>query len=149
MKQTNNKKRVIIGWREWLALPALGIEHIKVKVDTGARTSAIHTDFIEPYDNNGAPYVRFGLSDTIDHEKKTVVCEAPVLDKRVITSSSGEKERRYVISTPIALGGVTKDIELTLTNRSTMKFKMLLGRTALSNDFKVAPEKSYMMGRPA
>jgi hypothetical protein len=149
MKPSNNKKRVAIGWREWLSLPALGIDHIKVKVDTGARTSAIHTDFIEPYDNNGASYVRFGLSNTACEKTTTVVCEAAILDNRVITNSSGEKERRYVINTQITLGDVTKDIEITLTNRSTMKFKMLLGRTALSNDFSVMPEKSYVMGRPA
>lgn len=148
MKQTNNNNLVTIGWREWLALPTLGIDNIKVKVDTGARTSAIHTDFIEPYDNNGAPYVRFGLSNTIGDEEHIIVCEAPILDQRQITSSSGEKETRYVINTQMTLGGITKDIELTLTNRSTMKFKMLLGRTALSKDFNVAPGKSYVMGRP-
>lgn len=148
MKQTNNNNRVTIGWREWLALPMLGIDNIKVKVDTGARTSAIHTDFIEPYNNNGTPYVRFGLSNTIGDDEQIIVCEAPILDQRQITSSSGEKEARYVINTQMALGGITKDIELTLTNRSTMKFKMLLGRTALSKDFNVAPGKSYVMGRP-
>jgi hypothetical protein len=149
MKQTNNNTRVTIGWREWLALPTLGIDNIKVKVDTGARTSAIHADYIELYDNNGAPYVRFGLSNTIGDDVQKIVCEAPILDQREITSSSGEKEARYVINTQMTLGGITKDIELTLTNRSTMKFKMLLGRTALSKDFNVAPDKSYVMGRPA
>lgn len=149
MKQTNTKNRITIGWREWLALPTLGIDNIKVKVDTGARTSAIHTDFIEPYDNNGEPWVRFGLDNLIDGNHQKIVCEAAILDHRVITSSSGEKEGRYVINTEIALGGIIKNIELTLTNRSTMKFKMLLGRTALSKDFNVAPGKSYVMGRPA
>jgi hypothetical protein len=148
MKQTNNTTGVTIGWREWLALPTLGIDNIKVKVDTGARTSAIHADFIDPFDNAGEPYVRFGLVNNIGGDQQKIVCEAPVLDKRVITSSSGEKECRYVIGTKIILGGITKDIELTLTNRSTMKFKMLLGRTALSKDFNVAPGKSYVMGRP-
>jgi hypothetical protein len=149
MKQNNNNNRVTIGWREWLALPTLGIDNIKVKVDTGARTSAIHADHIELYDNNGASYVRFGLSNTIGDDVQKIVCEAPILDQREITSSSGEKEARYVINTQMTLGGITKDIELTLTNRSTMKFKMLLGRTALSKDFNVAPDKSYVMGRPA
>ncbi|MFT4609577.1 MAG: hypothetical protein ACJA1S_001694 [Cellvibrionaceae bacterium] len=148
MKQTKKITGVTIGWREWLALPTLGIDNIKVKVDTGARTSAIHADFIEPFDNNGELYVKFSLTNNIGGDKQKMVCEAPVLDKRVITSSSGEKECRYVITTKIILGGITKDIELTLTSRSTMKFKMLLGRTALSKDFNVAPGKSYVMGRP-
>ena len=147
MKQTNNTDGITIGWREWLALPTLGIDNIKVKIDTGARTSAIHADFIEPFDKNGQLCVRFGLINRVAGASQKRICEASVLDKRVITSSSGEKECRYVISTTIMLGGITKDIELTLTNRSTMKFKMLLGRTALSKDFNVAPGKSYMMGR--
>jgi hypothetical protein len=148
MKQTNNTNIITIGWREWLALPTLGIANIKVKVDTGARTSAIHADYIEPFDNNGALYVRFALVSNLHGASKKTVCEAPVLDKRIITSSCGDKECRYVIITKIRLGGITKEIELTLTNRSTMKFKMLLGRTALSKDFNVAPSRSYVMGRP-
>ncbi len=158
MKKNNNNIAVTIGWREWLALPDLGISNIKVKVDTGARTSALHSDFIEPFEKDGTPYVKFGLSDyfssddldSIDDNdnKQQIICEAPTLGQREITSSSGEKETRYVINTQIALGGITKDIELTLTNRSTMKFKMLLGRTALAKHFNVAPGKSYLMGRP-
>ncbi len=158
MKKSNNKTVVTVGWREWLALPDLGISNIKVKVDTGARTSAIHTDFIEPFERDGISYVRFGLSDyfcsdNIDNtkatgEKQQIICEAATLGQREITSSSGEKEIRYVINTQMSLGEITTDIELTLTNRSTMKFKMLLGRTALAKHFNVAPGKSYLMGRP-
>ncbi len=135
-----------IGWREWLALPALNIPSIKAKVDTGARTSALHAFFVEPFIEDGMQMVRFGvhpLPKSLDIE---IICVAPVKDFREISDSGGHKEMRYVIETEVVLGETSRLIEMTLTNRDNMKFRMLLGRTAMAG-LLVAPDKSYLTGR--
>ena len=141
--ETNN---VTIGWREWLALPSLNIPAVKAKVDTGARTSALHAFFVEPFEDNGMQMVRFGVHPLQKRLDIEIFCVTPVKDFREISDSGGHREMRYVIETEVLLGESSRSIEMTLTNRDNMKFRMLLGRTAMAG-LLVVPDKSYLTGR--
>jgi len=140
--------RTMIGWREWVALPELDIPHLKVKVDTGARTSALHAFELETYHQNGILMVRFAIHPLQKNLAIVKYCTAPVVDERLVSDSGGHKEKRYVITTPISMGDQVWPIELTLTNRDTMKFRMLLGRTGMEKKFLVKPDASYLLGKP-
>lgn len=139
----------MIGWREWVALPGLGIPAIKVKVDSGARTSTLHAFMVEPFEERGKLKVRFGLHPFQKRRDIEVFCEAEVVDHRVISDSGGHRETRYVIRTPMKLGELEYPIELTLTNRDTMMFRMLLGRTGIPENFFINSRASYLSGKPA
>ena len=139
--------KIIIGWREWLALPDLGVRAIKAKIDTGARTSALHTFGLEPFEEGGILKVKFGVHPLQKRKDVEVDCVADVVDRRRVTSSDGQSERRYVIRTTVAMGELKWPIELTLTNRKSMRFRMLIGRAALSKRLLVDPAKSYQSGR--
>ena len=141
------QKKIIIGWREWLALPDLGIQAIKAKVDTGARTSALHTFGLEPFEKGGILKVKFGIHPLQRRKDIEINCVADVVDRRRVTSSAGQSEMRYVIRTSVALGEIRWPIELTLTNRKSMRFRMLLGRAAISEHLLVDPARSYLTGR--
>lgn len=134
----------LLGWREWAALPTLGIDRIKVKVDTGARTSALHTFRIEPWQRDGQSWVRFWVHPLQRSEAAIRVCSAPVADRRLVRDSGGHQELRYVIRTPVALGNASWPIEVTLTDRDSMGFRMLLGRTAIRGRYLVDPGASYL-----
>ena len=136
----------IIGWREWVGLPDLGIGWVKAKIDTGARTSALHAFELERFTQDEQPWVRFSMHPKQKDIHAVVYCTAPVVDERMVTDSGGHKESRPVITTTLQINGATRSIEVTLTDRDSMLFRMLLGRTAIKHSFLVSPGQSFMLG---
>jgi hypothetical protein len=143
MKQ-RKKELPLIGWREYLALPILGIDKIKVKIDTGARTSALHALHIHTYKEKGQEMVKFQVHPIQRETHTTINCIAPLLEYRHVTNSGGHTQLRPVIITPVKLGMYQWNIELTLTNRDVMGFRMLLGRQAVKNRFLVDSGQCFL-----
>lgn len=139
------KEKMIVGWRESLSLPALGIDKINAKIDTGARTSCLHAFKIESFLNQDELWVRFWMHPLQHNDDLVVVCEAKVVDERTVRDSGGHEETRYVVQSDICLGGETWPAELTLTNRENMAFRMLLGRTAMHHRIIVDPTASFLI----
>ena len=140
-------KKIIVGWREMLALPELGIEQIKAKVDTGARSSCLHTFKIEPFNKEDELWVRFWIHPIQKNDDFVQVCEAQVIDQRTVKDSGGHEEQRYVINTMLRFNGEEWPIEVTLTNRNLL-FRMLLGRTAMNDRIIVDPAASFLIAAP-
>jgi hypothetical protein len=138
----------IIGWREWIALPGLGVQAIKAKVDTGARSSALHAFDLEHFDRDGIGMVRFQAHPIQRDDRHIVTAEAVLLEERVVRNSGGQEELRPVIETTVQVGQHTWVIELTLTNRDQMGFRMLLGRQAVRRRYLVDPGHSYLQSLP-
>jgi hypothetical protein len=140
------KVKTTIGWAEWVQMPQIGLPFIKAKSDTGARTSALHAFNIEPFSYKGAPWVRFKIHPLQGNNTVTVTCEAPVIDRRAVTDSGGKSEKRLVIETFATVGDITRAIEITLTNRERMAFRMLLGRQAMERfGFIVDPAHATLL----
>ncbi len=139
-----------IGWREWVSLPSLGLDSIKAKIDTGARTSCLHAFSVRGFRRAGDPWVRFSMHPDQASTARVVECVARVIDRRAVTDSGGHTRTRYVIESDLCVGGEAWPAEITLTNRDTMRFRMLIGRTALKNRFLVDPALSFVTGgKPA
>ena len=150
MGQSVVKKEItkkLIGWREWVSFPDLGIERIKAKIDTGARTSVIHAFRIRKIYDENASYVEFYLHPVQRRRSPEFKCTAQIVDERTVKSSNGETESRYVISTPMRLGEDIWPVELTLSNRDQMGFRVLAGRAAIRGRYTVDPGSSFRLGR--
>lgn len=147
MKKQNIKDKVVVGSQEWCALPTIGIPAIKARVDSGAKTSSIHAFNIQPFKRNDISWISFEVHPLQNNRRAVVRCEAPVVDRRVVKSSSGFSEKRYVIKIPVVIGDNSWDIEITLANRDSMGYRMLLGREAMSGRMLVDPASSFCLGQ--
>lgn len=137
-----------IGWREWISFPELDIPPLKAKIDTGARTSALHAFKLIYFTENNIQKVRFYIHPRQRKSKPVIKCIAPLKEMRWVTDSGGHREQRPVIETLIKIGGLTWPIEITLTSRDDMRFRMLLGRTAMKNkQLIIDPSASYLFGK--
>lgn len=140
--------KVIVGSEEWCTFPELNIPTIKARVDSGAKTSALHAINISPFTKDGENWVKFDINPLQNNTKVVIHCEAPLIDKRIVKSSSGYREKRYVIKSELKVGDARWHVEITLTNRDSMGFRMLLGREAMSGRIIVDPEQRYLLGQP-
>lgn len=138
--------RIIVGSEEWCAFPTLGIHAVKARVDSGAKTSALHAFNIRSFNRNGELWVGFDIHPIQKSDSTVLRCESPVFDRRTVRSSNGTSERRFVIRVPMTLAGSTWDVELTLTNRDTMGYRMLLGREAMQGRMLVDPSAHFNLG---
>jgi ribosomal protein S6--L-glutamate ligase len=141
------QNKIILGSEEWFSFPDLKIPTIKARVDSGAKTSALHAINISPFLKDGNNWVKFDINPIQKNLKTIIHCEAPLVDKRIVKSSSGFREQRYVIQTTLGIGNASWPIEMTLTNRDSMGFRMLLGREAMSGRILVDPEQNYLLGQ--
>lgn len=142
-----SRQKLLVGWNEWCNLSKLGLPAIKAKIDTGAKTSSLHAFNIHAAIKNKKKYVYFQIHPLQNSRSFTKDCKALVIDERYITSSNGHKEFRYVISTPLTLADQTWDIELTLSNRDPLTFRMLLGREALNSRVIIDPAHTLLLGK--
>lgn len=136
------KPMPVVGWRELVHLPELGLHELPAKIDTGARTSSLHATVLERFERDGEQYVRFAVDFERQHVRQ--VCEAAHIDWRGITSSNGETQRRMIIKTPLRIGSLEFRVEISLADRSDMKFPMLIGRSALRRRFVVDSGHSWL-----
>jgi ribosomal protein S6--L-glutamate ligase len=145
MTSADQEGRLVLGWEEWIALPSLGLPAIKAKIDTGAKTSALHAEAIEPFGTASAPRVRFVIRPAPRRPEIAVTCTAPIIDRRAITSSNGIPEDRFVIAADLEIDGQRWPIEISLSDRREMHYRMLLGRQALlSGGVLVDPGASFV-----
>jgi hypothetical protein len=138
---------VILGWREWVALPDLGLPAIKAKIDTGAKTSALHAFRIQRFKHNGVDWLKFGIHPLQLNQSIVRECKAPLLDQRTVTDSGGHEEERFVIQTQLSIGNDLYPVELTLTDRDDMRFRMLLGRQGILKHMLVDASASFLLKR--
>jgi len=148
-KTYSMKDKPIIGWRERIDLPELGIFDLKAKIDTGARTSALHVTKVRPFQkSDGTEWLELHIpAIESDGSEQDIICEMPSFGKRSVKSSSGHLDERHVLTTTLSLGSFKGEIEITLTNRMSMRYSMLLGRTALRKHFHIDPGRSYLQSK--
>jgi hypothetical protein len=139
------RPKLIAGWREWGQLPDLNVEKIKVKLDTGAKTSSLHAFDISPFTHMGEEWLRFDVHPFQDSDSMAHTCTSPIVDYRWITSSSGHSQKRFIIQTTLKLGAFSSLIEISLANRDEMGFRMLVGRNALKGQILVDPSHSFLL----
>ena len=140
------KPRIEIGWCELVDIPSLGLDKVHAKMDSGAATSSIHATRIKPFERGGAAWVEFSFyASAKDH---VVRLQAPVIDRRNVRSSNGKEQLRYVIAAQLCLGKLCWDGQLTLANRGSMAFPVLIGRRGLKRGFLVNSSKKWMLGKP-
>ncbi|MBS2940316.1 ATP-dependent zinc protease [Nocardioides sp. J2M5] len=140
--------KVVVGWREWVGLPQAGVDFMKAKIDTGARSSSIHAFDLEAYEHDRAEWVRFSIHPWQKSDDDHVELSLPVLDMREVRSSNGQVEKRYAVALDVTLAGRTITTVMTLSNRDEMGFRMLIGREALERGFLVDSSLSYAGGKP-
>jgi ribosomal protein S6--L-glutamate ligase len=143
----NNIEKMIIGSEEWCQISQLGIPAVKARVDSGAKTSVLHAFNIQPFKRGTTPWVSFDVHPLQNNRSVFLRCEAPIIDRRMVKNTSGASEKRYVIKVPIRMKDQVWDIELTLTNRDSMGYRMLLGREAMNGKILVDPSASFNLGR--
>lgn len=141
------KTKTVIGWREWIHLPELSKRMIKAKIDTGARTSAIHAEDIKIFRRGQKRFARFKLLPDQKSERKSKIVEMEMVEKRKVRSSIGHESVRPVVKTELKIGEFIFPIELTLVNRDIMGFRMLIGREALKEHFLIDPQKSFLVSK--
>ena len=139
---------IVLGWREWLTLPELGVARMRAKIDTGARSSALHVDEQWRFVEGGVPWVGFRLTLGRAGAMRTLQARAPIYDERDVVDSGGHRGRRVFVCTSLRLAGIERRIEINLSDRRDMVFPMLLGRTALAGMFTVDPSCSFLHVRP-
>ena len=147
-RTTADSPLILAGWREWVSLPGVDVAWVKAKLDTGARSSAIHAFDLEDELRDGERWVRFWVHPWQATDADATRVECPVLDTREVRSSSGHAEERYVVAMDVTLMGRTIPTEMTLARRDEMGFRCLVGREALRQGFAVDPASSYLGGRP-
>ena len=146
MTQGAPPERIFLGWREWVALPGLGLPWVRAKVDSGARSCALHVDAHWRFTEGGAPWVGFRVAPGTGVPIESI---APVLEEREVTDSGGHRSRRVFLRTTMRLAGMEREIDINLSDRRGMRFPMLLGRTAMAGAFMVDPSRSFLHGRPS
>jgi len=139
---------IVAGWREWVTLPSLEVRWIKAKLDTGAKSSSLHAFDIEEFEKNGRPWVRFAIHPWQRSQAESVIVTSRVIDRRIVRSSSGHAEERIAVPMRVRLVGRVITVEMTLSNRDEMGFRMLLGREALAQGYLVDAAQSYVGGLP-
>jgi ribosomal protein S6--L-glutamate ligase len=145
MKKKLKKQRLVAGWREWAQLPELGVDYIKVKIDTGAKTSSLHAFQLSTVKHGGQDYVKFDIHPIQDNDTVIYTCISPIVDYRWITSSTGHRQQRFIIETQLKIGDYNSLVQLSLANRDEMGFRMLIGRAALKKEVLVDPAHSFLL----
>jgi hypothetical protein len=140
--------QAVVGWREWVALPQAGVDWVKAKIDTGARSSSIHAFDLEVFEQDDREWVRFSIHPWQRSDDEAHELTLPVLDRREVRSSNGQTEQRYAVAMDVTLAGRTITTVMTLSNRDEMGFRMLIGREALERGFLVDSSRSYAGGKP-
>ena len=139
---------MIIGACEWVALPDLGIERLRARVDTGAKSCALHASNIEPFELDGVDWVRFCVHMGFPKAHSERICQARLKTVRCVRSTSGVSEQRYTIRTPLIIGHLRWLVDVTLADRGKMRYRMLLGRKAMENHALVYPARTFLQGQP-